>query len=229
MKHISTFQLFESKKEKKTKVEELIEKFKKKYDTDIDPDFSVRQIKFIEKAFAYYDTKWIKGKVDKIVLKDLGGVHGRWSDRPKLKQMTLNSSIFDFKRKFKHDDIEIPYAIFTIVHEIAHCVDYQLRVSFSKEWQSISGWKKLDRKKSVPDDYIRYVEKRPGREIAGPKRSNWIHKKDAEFIRKYTSRNPREEFADSLAFGILGFWNKFTGEGGERKKEIIKKILKKVD
>jgi hypothetical protein len=142
--------------------------------------------------------------------------------------MTLNPSIFKFKRKIDGND-DIPYGLFTIVHEIAHCVDHQLRVSFSREWKAISGWKKLDRRADVPEDYDRYEEKRPGREIAGHKLSNWIHKKEADFIRKYTSRNPREDFADSLAYGALGLWHKFKGEGGEKKMEIIKKILKKVD
>ena len=230
MKNILAFQLFEAKKEK-TEVEKLIEAFKKKYGTEIDPDFSERQIGIIEEAFSYYDTKWIKGKVDKVVLKPMGAVHGKWYDGEKLKQMTLNPSIFDFKRKFKHGDKEIPYPIFTIIHEIAHCIDYQLRISFSKEWQAISGWKKWEREKSPGADYFRYVEKRPGRKTSpeGHKRSPWIHKKDSDFMRKYTSKNPREEFADSLTFAILGFWDKFKGEGGERKKEIVKRVLEKVD
>ena len=115
------------------------------------------------------------------------------------------------------------------MHEIGHCVDHIERVSYSREWKSISGWRKLDRRANVPSGYIRYEEKRKGREIAGHKLSNWIYKEDADFCRKYTSRNPREDFADSFAFGTFGIWNKFKGEGGQKKMEIIKKILKKVD
>ena len=229
MKHLKTYKLFEKKESKDlSKVEKMIEDFKEKYGTELDKNMSVEQIELIEKAYKFYKQKWIKGKVDIIKLKDLGGVHGRWRDTPKLKQMTLNPSIFKFKRKIDGND-DIPYGLFTIVHEIAHCVDHQLRVSFSREWKAISGWKKLDRRAKVPEEYARYEEKRPGREIAGHKLSNWIHKKDSDFIRKYTSRNPREDFADSLAYGALGLWHKFKGEGGEKKMEIIKKILKKVD
>ena len=82
---------------------------------------------------------------------------------------------------------------------------------------------------NVPEGYARYEEKRKGREIAGHKLSNWIYKEDADFCRKYTSRNPREDFADSFAHGVFGLWDRFKGETGKKKIEIIKKILKKVD
>ena len=229
MRYLKPYKLFEKKESKnQSKAEKMIEDFKEKYETELDKNMSVEQIELIERAYKFYKQKWIKGKVDIIKLKDLGGVHGRWRDTPKLKQMTLNPSIFKFKRKIDGND-DIPYGLFTIVHEIAHCVDHQLKVSFSREWKAISGWKKLDRRANVPEGYARYEEKRPGRKIAGHKLSNWIHKEDSDFIRKYTSRNPREDFADSLAYGALGLWHKFKGEGGEKKMEIIKKILKKVD
>ena len=31
----------------------------------------------------------------------------------------------------------------------------------------------------------------------------------------------------TFAFGVLGIWDKFKGDGGEKKMEFIKKILKK--
>ena len=229
MKHLKSYKLFEKKESKnQSKAEKMIEDFKEKYGTELDKKMSVEQIELIEKAYKFYKQKWIKGKIDKIKLRDLGGVHGRWTDRPKLKQMTLNPTIFKFKRKIDGND-DIPYGLFTIVHEIAHCVDYQLRISFSSEWKAISGWKKLDRRANVPDGYVRYEELRPGRKLAGHKLSNWMHKKEADFIRKYTSRNPREDFADHLAYAALGLWHKFKGEGGEKKMEIIKKVLQRVD
>jgi hypothetical protein len=176
-----------------------------------------------------FDKSFIKNKIDKIICKDLGGVHGRWHDSSKKKEMTLNPSIFKFKREFENGTNDIPYDLFVVVHEIGHCIDHLEKVSYSREWKAISGWKKLDRRANVPDGYVRYEEKRKGREVAGHKLSNWIYKEDADFCRKYTSRNPREDFADSFAFGAFGIWNKFKGEGGKKKMEIIKKILKKVD
>ena len=143
--------------------------------------------------------------------------------------MYLNPSIFNFKRRFKDEDTDIPYALFTVTHEIAHCIDHIERISYSKEWQSISGWKKCDIDDKIPDGYKRYIEKRPGRKIDGHKKSHWIHKEDAQFCRKYTSRNPREDFADCLAFAILGFSEKLKGETGKEKMKIIKQLLKKVD
>jgi hypothetical protein len=229
MKHLKNFQLFESKEEKLTKSQEMIISFKEKFGTELDPKFEVSQIKLIEKAFNTFDNKFIKNKIDKIILKDLGGVHGRWHDSEKKKEMTLNPSIFEFKKEFENGVKDVPYKLFVLIHEIGHCIDHIERTSYSKEWQAISGWKKLDRRSNVPDGYIRYEEKRKGREIAGPKKSNWIHKEDATFCRKYTSRNPREDFADCFAFGVFGAWDRFKGEGGKKKMEIIKKILNKVD
>ena len=229
MKHLKNFSVFESKEEKLTKAQEMIISFKEKFGTELDDKFEVNQIKLIEKAFNTFDTKFIKNKIDKIILKDLGGVHGRWHASPKKKQMTLNPSIFEFKKEFENGVKDVPYKLFVLIHEIGHCIDHIERTSYSKEWQAISGWKKLDRRANVPEGYARYEEKRKGREIAGHKLSNWIHKEDADFCRKYTSRNPREDFADCFAFGVFGSWDRFKGEGGKKKMEIIKKILKKVD
>ena len=143
--------------------------------------------------------------------------------------MTLNPSIFKFKKEFENGVDDVPYKLFVIVHEIGHCIDHIEKVSFSKKWQSISGWKKCDRDEVIPKGYDRYIEKRKGREKAGPKKSNWIHKEDADFCRKYSSRNPREDFADSFAFAVFKVWNKFKGEGGKEKLEIVKKVLCEID
>ena len=226
MKHLKTFSIFESKEEKLTKSQEMINAFKEKFGTELDKKFEVNQIKLIQKAFDMFDLKFIKNKIDKIKLKDLKAVHGIWTGGSEA-IMILNPSIFKFKKKFENGSQDIPYNLFIIVHEIGHCIDHVERISYSKEWQSISSWKKLNPKSKVPEEMSRYVEKRPGRGKGG-KKSDWIYKEDANFCRRYTSRNPREDFADSFAFGVFGAWDRFTGEGGKKKMEIIKKVLKKV-
>ena len=143
--------------------------------------------------------------------------------------MTLNPSIFKFKKEFKDGIKDIPYKVFVIVHEIGHCVDHLDKVSFSKKWQAISGWKKCDRDKKIPEGYKRYIEKRKGRELAGPKKSNWVHKEDADFCRNYSSRNPREDFADSFAFAVFKDNEKFKTEGTKEKLVIIKDILNEIE
>jgi phosphoglucomutase len=110
MKHLKNFQLFESKKEEKltNKAQEMIDAFKKKYGTELDEKFDVNQIKLIESAFEFFDRKFIKNKIQKIILDDLGGVHGRWSETKTKKHMTLNPSIFKFKKEFDsidHQDV----------------------------------------------------------------------------------------------------------------------------
>ena len=223
MKYIKSYNIFESKSE------DLIKEFKEDFGTELDENFDTNQIKLLRKAFELFDKKFIKNKIKKIILKDLGGVHGKWKDTPKKKQMTLNPSIFKFEKEFENGVDDLPYKLFVIVHEIGHCVDHLEKVSFSKKWQAISGWKRCDRDKVIPEGYDRYIEKRKGREAAGHKKSNWVYKEGSDFIRKYSSRNPREDFADSFAFGVFGHWHRFEGDGGKKKMEIIKSVLNKVD
>jgi hypothetical protein len=137
--------------------------------------------------------------------------------------MTLNPSIFDFKKEFENGTNDIPYKEFVIVHEIGHCIDHIEKVSFSKSWQAISGWKKCDINDVIPDGYDRYIEKRKGREAAGNKKSGWVYKEGSDFCRKYSSRNPREDFADAFAFAVFKVDSKFKGEGCKKKLDIVKK------
>ena len=203
MNIITKFYLFEKKEEKEFKPSEEVQKeisrFRSRWGIELDPHFTIKEIDVISESLSLYNTKFIKNRIDKIIREDLGAVHGRWKQTEKKRWMYLNPSIFNFKRRFKDEDTDIPYALFTVTHEIAHCIDHIERISYSKEWQSISGWKKCDIDDKIPDGYKRYIEKRPGRKIDGHKKSHWIHKEDAQFCRKYTSRNPREDFADCLA------------------------------
>ena len=230
MKHLIDFKIFEKKeKVEKTKAQEMIEDFKKDFGTELDEKFEVGQIKLLIKAFKYFNEKFIKNKIHKISLEDLGGVHGKWKDTPKKKLMVLNPSIFDFKKDFENGINDVPYKLFVIVHEIGHCIDHIEKVSYSRTWQAISGWKKCERDEIIPKGYDRYIEKRPGRQAAGLKKSNWVHKEDADFCRRYSSRNPREDFADAFAFAVFKVWDKFKGEGGKKKMDIVKKVLCEID
>lgn len=227
MRHLLRWSVYESVEEKEVTraVEKEIKRFKSKWEIELDKTFTLREIKVISEGLSYYNTKFIKNRIDKIIRKDMGAVRGRWKNTEKKKWMFLNPKIFNFKKRWKNQDVDIPYAIFTVVHETAHCIDYLERISFSKEWQSISGFKKCDIHDKVPDGYIRYIERRPGRK--GPKKSEWIHKEDSNFCRKYSSKNPREDFADSLAFYVLGLAEKIKGDSSDKKLEIIKRIIDK--
>ena len=229
MKHLIYFKIFEKEEVKKTKSQEMIEDFKKDFGTELDEKFEVDQIKLLIKCFSFFNKKFIKNKIQKIKLEDLGGVHGKWKDTPKKKQMVLNPSIFKFKKDFENGIHDVPYKIFVIVHEIGHCIDHIEKVSFSKSWQSISGWKRCDRDEVIPKGYVRYIEKRLGRQKDGLKKSNWVHKEDSDFCRKYSSRNPREDFADAFAFAVFKVDSKFKGECCKKKLEIVKKVICEID
>jgi hypothetical protein len=205
-----------------------IDEFKDKWGTKLDPDFDTKQIKLVDKAFSLFDKKFIKNKVKSIMLEDMGGVHGKWSDR-KDHKMILNPRIFNFKRKLHHFDKRIPYNLFIIVHELGHCIDHLEKISFGPEWKRISGWKTCDINDKIEKGFKRYIEKRKGREAAGHKKSSWIHKEDAHFCRKYSSRSPREDFADSFSFSVFDILEKFHGKDGKKKEDIIQKVLKQIN
>jgi hypothetical protein len=234
MKHILNFKLFEKKEEKEKvknteKAMKMIEDFKKDFGTELDEKFSVEQIKLLRKAFGHFNKKFLKNKIHKVILDDIGSVHGRWHDTPKKKHMTLNPNIFDFKKDFENGTDDIPYKEFIIVHEIGHCIDHIEKVSFSKKWQAISGWKKCDINDVIPDGYDRYIERRSGKGKVGHKKSGWVYKEGSDFCRKYSSKNPREDFADSFAFAVFKNYSRFKGEGCKKKLEILKKVICEID
>lgn len=225
MKYLIDFKIFE-KSEEKTKTQKMIEDFEKDFDTELDPKFEISQIKLLRKAFSHFNKNFLKNKIDKITLEDLGATHGRWKETEKKKEMFLNPSTFDLKKDFANDIGDIPYKEFVIVHEIGHCIDHIEKVSYSKKWQSISGWKKCERDEKIPDGYKRYIERRLGKGKEGKKKSNWIYKEDAKFCRKYSSKTPREDFADSFAFAVFKNYKRFgSSPECKEKLEIVKKIL----
>lgn len=225
MKYLIDFKIFE-KSEEKTKTQKMIDEFEKEFDTELDPKFEISQIKLLIKAFKHFNAKFLKSKIDKITLEDLGATHGKWKETENKKEMFLNPSIFDFKKEYENGINDIPYKEFVIVHEIGHCIDHIEKVSFSKKWQGISGWKRCDRDKKMPDGYKRYIERRPGKGKEGRKKSNWVYKEDAKFCRKYSSKSPREDFADSFAFAVFKDYKRFgSSPECKEKLEIVKKIL----
>jgi hypothetical protein len=136
----------------------------------------------------------------------------------------INPTIFKNKKYFKIGDEKIPVKYFTIIHEIGHMFDLLKGISDTKKWINLSDWKEVDRNKSTPEGYKRYIEKRKGRDIPGHKKSDWVHGENAEFVRNYASKNPKEDFADTFAFVVLGKEFNFEGNGN-KKIRIIKDYL----
>ena len=227
--HLISFKIFESKKSSPDS-EKIIKDLKEEYGVKVDPDFSLSDLKLIEKAFSLFEKSLIKGKIKEIKSTDMGAVHGTW-DGEKGKIIRLNPSIFSFKREFENGIKGIPYKLFIVVHEIAHSIDQSLApgkktFSDSDKWKEISGWKEFERKNEVPKGYERYIEKRPGRSVDGFKKAAWIYKEDADFCRRYSTKSPREDFADSIAFGVFKDWDRFKGKGGKEKMRIVREILR---
>lgn len=204
-----------------------VKSFEKRYDLELPDDITDKQLKDLEESFSYLPKNFVKHHIKKIIFKDLGAVHGRYIQERKKGEIILNPSIFDYKIYFQVAGKKIPAKIFTIVHEVGHMMDHLHGISKTKEWKDLSGWKKLGIDEKVPEGYKRYVEKRKGRvsDIEGHKKSDWVHKEDADFSRHYGSRNPKEDFADLFAFTIFGKEFNFDDKG-QKKVEIIQNLLK---
>ena len=105
---ITSFRLFEKKESDKKEfdpskeVQSEVTRFKRRWDIELDPHFTIKEIEIISQGLGYYNTKFIKSRIDKIIRQDLGAVHGRWKDTDTKKWMTLNPSIFNFKRRWKN-------------------------------------------------------------------------------------------------------------------------------
>lgn len=113
MNIITKFHLFEKKESHKkfepsNEVQKEVERFMKKWGIEIDHHFTIKEINIISEGLDYYNTKFIKNRIDKIIRKNLGGVHGQWIDTETKKWMTLNPRIFNFKRRWKDEDTNIP-------------------------------------------------------------------------------------------------------------------------
>lgn len=205
-----------------------VKSFEKKYDLELPEEITDKQLKDLEEAFSYLPKNLVKNHITKIVFKDITPVRGRYVRQGKKGgEVILNPRLFDYKIFFNINGKKIPRKIFTIVHEIGHMMDHTHGITRKKEWKDLSGWEKLDIDKKVPNTHTRYVEKQKGRSVdkKGHKKSEWIHKKDAEFSRRYGSRNPHEDFADLFAFTIFGKEFDFEAEG-QKKVEIIQDLLK---
>ena len=71
MKRIITdFRLFENKESQKEfepseEVQKEIDHFKKKWGIELDPHFTIKEINVISEGLEYYNTKFIKNRIDK--------------------------------------------------------------------------------------------------------------------------------------------------------------------
>lgn len=210
-------------KEASDKLEGLIVKVEKAYSLKIEGEPTLLHMRSLEKCLGLFERKFIVNKIDLIDFVRMKS-RGQWEQ--KKKTMRINPKIFEYRKRFRFGSVDIPYYEFCIIHEIGHCVDYIKRVSFGSEWRSISGWRKCERDERIPEGYVRYIEKRPGR--TGPKKSDWVSREGSDFCRKYSGKNPKEDFADCLAFAILGLNNQFDSVELKRKFEIVKSVLKTV-
>jgi hypothetical protein len=202
-----------------------IKKFEDKYDLSLPEDITDNQLKDLKEAFTYLPKNFIKHHIKNIVFADLGAVHGKYIQEPKKGHIIINPTIFENKKYFKIGDDKVPVKYFTIIHEIGHMFDHLKKISDTKKWINLSHWEEVDINKPTPKGYKRYIEKRKGRDIPGHKKSGWVHDENAEFVRNYASKNPKEDFADTFAFVVLGKEFNFKGNGN-KKIEIIKDYLR---
>lgn len=144
----------------------------------------------------------------------LNAIHGRY-DKSKS-TIEFNPANFDNKMKFGTDD---PAQIdeFVLAHEFGHALQESLPEEKVDEWKKLSGWMKGTKAGQAPP----YVEKRPG----WPKGiSSETHSKDAKFVREYSKKNNKEDFADTCAY----IWTGNESKVPEDKLNFIKELTSPV-
>ncbi len=196
-----------------------------KYGFKLDETCTKEYLEILDKVFGLFKTEFIDSIFTLITFSDIGACHGEYE--PSTKKLTINPSIFDYKSEYGSKDNKYPSYIHTLLHEIGHAID-NFRISLDPSWLSISDWKQLPIQDEIPKGYERYIEKRNGRSTGDKNEdhSDWIYKKDTEFVREYSKKTPFEDFADSFSFAILKFDNKFKGETGKKKLEFMQNIIK---
>jgi hypothetical protein len=147
---------------------------------------------------------------------ELGAKHGKYL-KESLSAL-VNPHTFELRQRFGKGPGWMNHDELMIVHEIGHSVYSHLPVSVQKRWEKTAGWVKGEREGNEP----KYVEKRPGwPELT----SEWTHVKGKKFPRRYSEKNPDENFADCFAFYILGKPQQMEPEQRAFVKDVIAKLV----
>ena len=175
-------------------------------------------------VLAFFEESFIRQMLRSVEIKDLGPVHGRWKD--KARKMELNEDVFSSRASYGTGNMaKVTETVHVILHEFIHALDEHFGFSKSARWLGLSGWKRSPQE--TPPGYERYIEKRPGwKKLKDVIHSDWIHRKDAAFVRRYAGRNPYEDFTEHLTFYIMGLITKFKNEGGHRKLAFVRKAYR---
>jgi hypothetical protein len=158
-------------------------------------------------------------KVLKLVSKikaspNLGAMHGRYDKSENI--IEFNPANFSNKTTFGTDD-PVDIDEFVMSHEYGHALQETFDEQQANDWKALSGWKLGTGSNQAKP----YVEKRPG----WPKGiSNETHDKDAKFVREYSKKNNREDFADCFAYYVTGNESKIPDD----KLNFLKALLNPV-
>ena len=161
---------------------------------------------------------WITG----VALEDLGSVHGSYSPEEGL--ITLSTRLFTGVDAWElltidqhgmspaQDPVYCSRALHTATHETLHAIGYATGLDGSSAWIALSGWEETweDRQSTG-----RYFERRPGWGDQGG--SPWAYRKGTWFCREYSSKSPKEDFADCGTHIALGWHGGVTDTNGRAK------------
>ena len=160
--------------------------------------------------------------ISRIEVADLGGKHGSYS--PDDGVLTLSSRLFwgDNVHQMMHIDYEgncpaisEPYcsrALHTVIHEYIHAIGEATGTDTTPRWLALSGWEQTWKDGQGTG---RYYERRPGWGEQGG--SPWRYRKGSWFCREYSSKSPREDYADCGTHIALG-WHLLVHEKNGKAK-----------
>jgi len=219
--------LKKTEKINKSFADDFRETFKKEHGIELSDNFDKETAKKLYEALEDIPKNFLKGKVERVILDERMGKskrlypnHGKYIEEEK--KIMLNPDIFNLKTRYEDGEgHSISKVTQVVIHEIAHAIDDKNGFSDKKEWISISGWKFIG-DNETPKGYKRLII----REEGAPKlKSNWAFKEDANFVRWYATRNPKEDFTESFSFAVTGLIGRFHGVTGRKKLDFIKKNI----
>lgn len=168
------------------------EYFKAKYKLDLDKLVTFDAAKKMDEILSKMSPEYFKDEA-KVVTRDLGDFRlGRWVEEEKT--MYLKPEIFNSELIISPES-KVNLGQKVLAHELGHKIDHEYEYSKNNKWREISGWTK----KETPDN-IQCHYNMNGLWKVG----KWHHDKTAAFINEYASRNPKEDFAESFSYAVIG-------------------------
>ena len=184
--------------------------FKAQYNIKLDKTIDYETAKKIHTVIEKLPTRIFKDEIT-IELKKLPPEkYGKYLDEEN--KILLDENVFS-QDLFITPERKVNLGQKVLIHELAHRIDHIFMISQTDTWRKLSGWtKEKDPPETVKSRYNMNGVWHIGK---------WYYKNTATFISDYASRNPKEDFAESMAYYLLDQVDLFKVKNCTDKSDFI--------